>query len=628
MSEIKIFVSHRIDLESCSFKSSILCPIRCGAIYDRRPNVTTLGDDTGDNISERRMTFNELTVQYWAWKNVDVDYYGLFHYRRFFNFQKVRFPEDSFGSVIDNYINDDTARTYGIQDKTISKMVEQYDLIVPERRDISTAPGQPHSVREQWIQTPYLYESDLQTMLEIISEMHPDYNDTAMQYLNGKYAYYCLIHIMKKEVFQAYCEWLYPMLFKIEQKIDIHDSSQERQRIVGHLAERLFGIYILYIRKHKPQLKLKELQTVLFQETKFNPAYLYPAFPKVESAIPIVFASNDAFASVCAVAISSLISHSDPHSFYDIVIIESDVSDKNKSLILSMIKNCNNISIRFFNAISMISKYHLSANNHITVETYYRFLIQEILPQYDKVLYLDGDIVCNKDVAELYYTELGDNLLAAAHDPDMCGQLNMPDSDTLRYLYREVHMKNPYDYFQAGVLVLNTREMRKVHTMDEWLSFAQTWYRYSDQDVLNRYCQGRVLYLDMRWNLIIDCDNYRVSVIINEAPGSIKQEYHKSRKDPHIVHFAGHQKPWKQRNVDMEEVFWQYARTTPYYEKLLSNILAVPALSNDGFPPIGVKGTVKIYIRKKLNKWFPKGTKRRSIGGRLFGKLFRKMGIL
>ncbi|MDR0643885.1 MAG: DUF4422 domain-containing protein, partial [Treponema sp.] len=84
MSDIKIFVSHRIDKDSETINNPLFYPVRCGAVFDERedkPNIP--GDDTGDNISEKRLSYCELTVQYWAWKNVEADYYGLCHYRRY-----------------------------------------------------------------------------------------------------------------------------------------------------------------------------------------------------------------------------------------------------------------------------------------------------------------------------------------------------------------------------------------------------------------------------------------------------------------------------------------------------------------------------------------------------------------
>ena len=84
--DIKIFVSHRIDLDSETIDNPLYVNVRCGAVFDKRENVDMLGDDTGDNISEKRDSFCELTVMYWAWKNVKADYYGLCHYRRYLSF--------------------------------------------------------------------------------------------------------------------------------------------------------------------------------------------------------------------------------------------------------------------------------------------------------------------------------------------------------------------------------------------------------------------------------------------------------------------------------------------------------------------------------------------------------------
>ena len=94
--DIKIFVSHRIDLDSETIDNPLYIPVRCGAVYDEREGVTMLGDDTGDNISEKRESFCELTVQYWAWKNVNADYYGLCHYRRYLGFSEEKYDVSSF----------------------------------------------------------------------------------------------------------------------------------------------------------------------------------------------------------------------------------------------------------------------------------------------------------------------------------------------------------------------------------------------------------------------------------------------------------------------------------------------------------------------------------------------------
>ena len=75
--KIAIFVSHRIDLKSMVIDNPLYVPVRCGAALDENDEGNVImGDNTGDNISEKRISFCEYTVQYWAWKNYDADYYG------------------------------------------------------------------------------------------------------------------------------------------------------------------------------------------------------------------------------------------------------------------------------------------------------------------------------------------------------------------------------------------------------------------------------------------------------------------------------------------------------------------------------------------------------------------------
>lgn len=606
--DIKIFVSHRIDMDSQTIDNPLLIPVRCGAVYDNRENVAMLGDDTGENISEKRNSYCELTVQYWAWKNIKADYYGLCHYRRYLNYSRHHYQQDPYYNVLEDVIDNDTIRMYGLEEDVMQNVIPKYDLILPEAVDLTKLPEKYKSVQDHWERSPQLHKKDLQIMMNVLHKMHPEFYDTACKYIKGEKAYFCLICVMKRELFEEYCEWLFPLLSEIEKEIDTSDYTVEEYRVVGHLAERLAGIFFVYLQETRPNLRVKELEIVLFTKPQIQRESLQMAFPKQkEKSVPIVFATNNAFVPPCTVAIHSLLVNRSSDRFYDIVILESEVSQENKRIIRSMIMGMENVSIRFLNVSFIIKNYNLVANDHITVETYYRFIIQSALPEYDKVLYLDGDIVCLRDVAELYDTDINGYMIAAVHDADVSGQMNLPGSDMRRYLTRSVGLREPNDYFQAGVLLLNLKEMRAKYTLKQWLTFASKWYKYSDQDVLNRYCQGNVKFLPMNWNVIIDCCNYRVPVIINAAIASVNSEYFAAREDPYIIHYAGCEKPWKQRNVDFDYMFWKYARTSPFYEKMVFDAFSK---SSTPAPPIGVRGALKNWIKKKAKKIFPANTRR------------------
>lgn len=124
-SDIKIFVSHRIDKDTEIIDSPLYYNIRCGAVYDKREKVEILGDNVGENISEKRNSFCELTVMYWAWKNMQADYYGLCHYRRY-----LSFAEHSANIIEKNYIDSKLISEYKLNDiNALKNLVNKYDIL-------------------------------------------------------------------------------------------------------------------------------------------------------------------------------------------------------------------------------------------------------------------------------------------------------------------------------------------------------------------------------------------------------------------------------------------------------------------------------------------------------------------
>lgn len=608
MSDIKILIACTSPADHP--ESSILLPIQVGAARAAAPLPGMLRDDAGENISDKNPMYCELTAQYWAWKNLDADYYGFCHYRRYFNFSETSYKEDAWGNVSDGAIDAAACALYGLDDDAIRGCVEGWDVITTSRKDLRRMPEHFRSVLDQYEKAPQLHARDLHTILDIIDEKYPEYSSAAHRHCEGHVTSFCNMYILKKEIFREYCAWMFDVLAEFERRTDMSLYSREALRTPGHLSERLFGIFYLHLLEKDPELRVKQLQCVLFSDTKPQPM-LEPAFPGDE--VPVVFACNNAFVPIAAACIRSVAQHASPARRYDLVLLESDVTQENKALLTRMLAESPNISLRFFNAERLVNGYELHANAHISVETFFRFLIQDILPRCDKVLYLDCDLIARADVAELYDLDLGDNLLAAARDPDFLGQINGANPATAEYCKTGLPMKDPYHYFQAGVLLFNTREMRRAHSLREWLTFASHPYKYSDQDVLNLYCEGRVTYFPMQWNMLTDCDRYRVSHVIVYAPEDVLREYQEARKDPKIIHYAGFLKPWHRPDEDMAQYFWEAARRTPFYEQLLLRMADGDArrAAEDLDRQRGMHGLLRGVAgtpRRVVDRYYPKGS--------------------
>ena len=610
---VRIFLTTHKNVDKPA--SAILQPVQVGLKPGSYRFPWAFHDDDGENISEKNPMYCELTTQYWAWKNVDAEYYGFCHYRRYFDFSDTEHEENPYGEVMDDYIDAQAIKEYGLDDRTIARAVKGYDVVTTRWQDLTKTIDNHGTPKALWAAAPALIDEDLRRCYQILCRMHPDYHDDAVAFLNGHQSCFCNMFIMRKQVFFDYCEWLFPILAEFERETDMTHYSREARRTPGHLSERLLNIYLMHQQRVGAKLKTRELQCVHFT----NPEPSEPLKPLwtptagLPQPVPVVFAADNNYVSQLATTMFSAMTNASKDRYYDVVVLQRNIEwDRQERLRQFFTSLFPNMSLRFKNVDREVAGYDLTTSNaHISVETYYRFLIQELLPFYDKVLYLDSDIVINGDIAELYDTELGDNLLAAVHDIDYLGNLNMPDGIRMKYSKSTLHMKDPYAYFQAGVLVLNTKAMRAHYTIRQWLGYASNPdLIYNDQDVLNMHCEGKVLYLPWEWNVVHNLED-RVGRIFSCAPSDMYDAYLKSREKPKIIHYAGFIKPWTDPECDFASVYWRYARQTPFYERLVKKVAekTMPAVVQKPRHERAIGD--KNPIRKIVDPVLPIGSKRR-----------------
>lgn len=620
---VRIFVTthKRVDVPD----GSCFQPVQVGPAL-RSPGGRFLDsfhdDDGADNISDRNPMYCEMTVQYWAWKNAleGADYVGFCHYRRYFNFSGNAYEENPYGEIFDDFIDEDAVERYGLDDEHVHAAVQGYDVITTGFHSLASIPGDFKTPREHYLSAPLLHIEDLERVIDILARIHPDYARDAHEFLGASKACFCNMYIMRTEIFSAYCDWLFPVLDAFMAETDMSRYSKEALRTPGHLAERLFNIYYRHAMRVGAGWRTKELQCVHFT----SPDKEYPLEPIVlahpETAelnvVPVVFASDDAYVPMLTTTILSMLTNADERRYYDIVVLERNIQASKRVQLERVVSAFGNASVRFHNVARMVHGFDLGTNNeHISMETYYRFLVQDILSEYDKVLYLDSDLIVRGNIAELFDTELGDNLLAAARDVDYLGNLNMNDGVRMTYSVETLGLNEPYDYFQAGVLVLNTRAMRELHSVREWMQIvSEANYIYDDQDILNAECQGRVTFLPFRWNVMHDCGG-RVDAVFKYAPSDVFDAYMMSRKDPAIVHYAGWEKPWVNPDCDFSAEYWCYARKMPFYEMLIERLASNAAGSaTQPLMPVHEKAVSPTSpLRRIVDPIAPYGTARREV---------------
>lgn len=618
--DLRIFVTthKQVDLP----ESAVFQPVQVGDLLKNPATrfADAFHDDEGDNISAQNPLYCEMTVQYWAWKHAMADYVGFCHYRRYFNFSETEYEENEFGEVMDSFIDANAIAKYGLDSQSAHACIEGYDVLTTKFHNLRHMPGSYATPYEQYKVAPLLHIEDIELLVSIIGEQQPDYLEDAQAFFTGHESCFCNMYIMRGQIFADYCAWVFPLLEQYCQEAHMEHYSKEALRTPGHLAERLFNIYYKHALRTNAGWKTKQLQCVHFEQpdVSFDLQPIVDVCPDAvgKKVVPVVFASDNNYVPMLSTTMFSMLRNANPSNFYDIVVLERNIDGARRDAIKEMVASFGNASVRFYNVSRMIRGYNLSTNNeHISLETYYRFLVQEILSFYDKVLYLDSDLIVRGDVSELFDTELGDTLLAAAHDVDYLGNLNMNDGKRMKYTVSDLGLSDPYAYFQAGVLVLNTAQMRKLHTVTEWMDIvSEADYIYDDQDILNVECQGRVTYLPFDWNVMHDCGG-RVASVFRFAPSASFDAYNASRANPKIIHYAGWEKPWVNTRCDFATEYWRYARAMPFYEELISQMISsfVPAQDVAHMPIHDKVVSPDSGLRKLVDPIAPFGTARREV---------------
>lgn len=210
-------------------------PLMAGAALMDRVPEGYVRDDTGDNISASNRSYCELTGLYWAWKNLDADYIGICHYRRYF--ASVRHSDNvPFGTRVAMYAGMKPQRE--ILGKEEAEIIAgQSDIILPLRRR--------YFIETNYSQYAHAHHAqDLDITREIIRERHPEYLNAFDRQMKKRGGHRFNMFIMNKELLDSYCSWLFDILFELEKRLDTSGYSERDKRVFGFVAERLLDVWL------------------------------------------------------------------------------------------------------------------------------------------------------------------------------------------------------------------------------------------------------------------------------------------------------------------------------------------------------------------------------------------------
>ena len=272
--------------------------------------------------------------------------------------------------------------------------------------------------------------------------------------------------------------------------------------------------------------------------------------------VPIVFTFDNNLIMPASICISSLLMNANADTFYDIFILHSEKCDFSNTELVDIpnyFKNCK-ITFRTVNS-EFVTAYEIRG---ITTTAYYRLLIPELIPEYDKVLYSDVDVIFREDMAKYYMTELDGYYMAGVDNASALRH------DVQKYIKEKLGIDHKYGHFYSGNLVINSKKIKEDNIIPKFRELAKRDFHQQDMDIINIACYGNIKALTPAFCLT----NYLTEILVKRKQEMLS--FFTNDEIEHalklgIVHYNG-PKPWKQYCVNFD-IWWEYYRKSPFYNE-------------------------------------------------------------
>jgi len=249
--------------------------------------------------------------------------------------------------------------------------------------------------------------------------------------------------------------------------------------------------------------------------------------------IPVVTAADENYAPYLSVMISTLLDKTARKTPVRFIIIDDDLSISSKGKLIQTAHQHSDVAVIQFVKVDEEIYEDFLVSDHITTTAYFRISMPKILAKknYRRILYIDSDTLILDDIQKLYQQDLEGKTIGAIIDPGQTEALERLGVESEDY------------YFNSGVMLIDVAQWNKEHITEKTIDYLKNngdKIIYHDQDALNAVLYEHWQPIHPRWNM-------QSSLIFDKHPAPTKQyeeRYKEGRKNPAIVHFTGHDKPW------------------------------------------------------------------------------------
>lgn len=280
-----------------------------------------------------------------------------------------------------------------------------------------------------------------------------------------------------------------------------------------------------------------------------------------ERVIPVVLICDNNYVIPTCTAIESIVENKSERTILEINILTDKLTDINKEYFKQF--QSETVKVLIFEAdMKNLNNLHIWRKKGdycaATETALLKFKIANILNHYDRIIYLDGDILCRKDLYGLYSTKLGDQYAAVVMDS---GKL---------YSKRQLVLETRR-YFNSGVMLLNLRKIREDGLEEKLIDTKRNLKDNSlmDQNVLNIVFNDNIKLLPIKYNYLYinllraQKNGWFEMEKLNEMFGSSYESLTDIRKEAVILHFSSKDKPWKFYDVPCAKEWYEYFLKSP-----------------------------------------------------------------
>jgi len=287
----------------------------------------------------------------------------------------------------------------------------------------------------------------------------------------------------------------------------------------------------------------------------------------INHKISVAYSLNNKYIYPTLVSMISILENSSRYTFYTFyLLVEKNIFKRqNKEKFIHLEEKYDRCKVIIFELTN--ENLFKARVDRYPITAYYRLLLAKLIPNVNKIIYLDGDTLVLKDLTEMINLDMNNNIILGFVDHS--------------YKKAEKFGIKTYKYITSGVLLINLKKMRKENISQKFFYFIdnnKNKLNQEDQTVINIVLHGRIGLLPPKfgiWNFlkrkrVLEHNHYKNKKLGIQAYSD--NEILRGWKYPSILHFVS-RKPWKKYHFKNRKFFidkwWEYAKKSDEYENIL-----------------------------------------------------------